>query len=98
MNLFTKSSPLLKNQPSRAFTEFYDRYAPPLWGLILLANLSPSQSEAILINTMLNVWKQVHLPIQSDTYYFPQILRVAYREGLPKNSTLVSTLRQTRHG
>ncbi|GAB3718882.1 hypothetical protein GCM10027592_62100 [Spirosoma flavus] len=89
MEMFTAPSP-------RAFTKFYDKHAPRLWGLILLANLPPSQSETILINTIRKAWKQAQLP-QSDTFSFSQILLIAHQEGLPKNSSLLTTLRQIRH-
>lgn len=97
MNLFLKSTLLPKNQPPCAFTEFYDTYAPRLWGLILLANLPPSQSETILINTLLNAWQQVGQTSPIDDHYLSMILQLAYQEGLPVNAALEMTIRQRHH-
>ncbi|GAB3559855.1 hypothetical protein [Spirosoma fluminis] len=75
------------------FTDFYDTYAPTLWGLILLANLPPSESEAILANTLLKAWNQVTEPDSIDNLCLSNILRIAYIEGLPISPAMATAIR-----
>ncbi|AUD05870.1 hypothetical protein [Spirosoma pollinicola] len=97
MNVFTTPPPHPTKPPPQAFREFYATYAPRLWGFVLLAHLPATQSETILINTVRKAWQQLQSPIQSNTPCFSHILRVAYLEGLPINSSLATAIRQTRH-
>lgn len=70
------------------FTLFYDQYAPKLWGLISLTSLSPSQSEAILINTLTKAWRQSD-PLKP---FLSWLIGLAYQEALP-NAVLGAMLR-----
>ena len=66
-----------------AFAQFYDAYAPPLWGLILTAKLPAQESETILINTMRKAWQQLDQPTLSEKRLFIELIRLAGQEGLP---------------
>ncbi|QKZ13822.1 hypothetical protein [Spirosoma sp. KUDC1026] len=88
-----KILPSPSKQPLSNFTDFYDTYAPTLWGLILLANLPPSESETILANTLLKAWEQIQQPDSIDNYCLANILRIAYIEGLPISPALATAIR-----
>jgi hypothetical protein len=66
-----------------AFAQFYDAYAPKLWGLILAAKLPAQESETILINTISKAWQQVEDPPLSEKQLIVQLIRLACQEGLP---------------
>jgi len=65
------------------FTSFYDTYAAKLWGLILTANLPPSQSEAILINTLIKAWQQFDTHTLGEKHFLTRLVSLANQEGLP---------------
>lgn len=67
----------------QAFIQFYDTYAPKLWGLILLANLSSAQSEAILTRTLIKGWEQLGKDSLRDERVLSILISLARREGLP---------------
>ncbi|QHV96317.1 response regulator [Spirosoma endbachense] len=74
----------LANNNQQSFSDFYDTYAPRLWGIILLAKLPTAQSETILINTLKKAWQQVNQQILPVKPTFVSLLSLAYREGLPR--------------
>jgi hypothetical protein len=65
------------------FKSFYDTYAPKIWGLILLANLPMSQSEAILINTLTKGWKNFNQNRLTQGQVLIMLINLARIEGLP---------------
>ena len=67
----------------QTFMSFYDIYAPKLWGLILEANLSSSQGEAVLTNTFIKAWQQYGPYLLKEKYLLTQLLKIACEEGLP---------------
>lgn len=75
----------LSNPDQQIFTEFYDTYAPRLWGIILLANLPTPQSETILTNTFTKAWRQIRQkpPTKLNVTW---LLSLAYSEGLPRKA------------
>ncbi|SFE28948.1 hypothetical protein SAMN05216167_11269 [Spirosoma endophyticum] len=73
--------PTSKDLPS--FTLFYDQYAPKLWSLIVLANLSTTRSEDILINTMIIAWQQPDSRWPAKKHVLTWLIGLAYTVGLP---------------
>ncbi|GAB4014993.1 hypothetical protein GCM10028808_39080 [Spirosoma migulaei] len=67
----------------RAYTSFYDGYAPKLWGILLLANLPNSQSEEILTRTLTKAWSQRDIHTPTEKHFLGWLLGLACREGLP---------------
>lgn len=67
----------------QAFLSFYDTYAHKLWGLILTAKLPVAKSEIILLNTLTKAWQQIDLSLLKEKYLLAQLLKIAYKEGLP---------------
>ena len=80
MKSFLKK-PSVPVQPS--FASFYDVYAPKLWGLTLMANLTASQSEAILVGTLTKGWQELGQDKLTEPYLLSKLLRIAHGEGLP---------------
>ena len=80
MKSFFKKSSVPDQQ---SFASFYDAYAPKLWGLILRADLTASQSETILINTLTKGWQELGPDRLTEKYSLSKLLNLAYREGLP---------------
>ena len=78
--------PQLRTKNQQAFASFYDAYAPKLWGIILLANLPSSQSETILVNTLLKAWQHPGRKAILEKRAFTWLLGLAYAEGLPANT------------
>lgn len=76
----------LQSANQRAFSLFYDTYAPQLWGCIVRANLPTPQAEVILTNTFLRAWKQLENPAFWQHTRLSHLLNLAYQEGLPKKS------------
>ncbi|GAB4022749.1 hypothetical protein GCM10028808_71190 [Spirosoma migulaei] len=72
----------------QGFRLFYDQYAPKLWGLIILANLSASRSEAILMSTMTKAWQYPNPPWPDKKHVLTWLIGLAYTEGLPTTGLL----------
>ncbi|NID12920.1 hypothetical protein [Fibrivirga algicola] len=71
------------NFDNQSFNVFYERFAPKLWGIILLANLPVAHSEEILIKTMQNAWAERSQHPATDRYYLSRLISIAHAEGLP---------------
>lgn len=67
----------------KTFASFYDRYAPKLWGLIVLAKLPARQSEAMLSNTLMKAWQSPNHHSLTEQKMLRRLLALAGEEGLP---------------
>lgn len=72
------------------FHVFYDTYAPRLWGLLLKAGLSDTESEAILLNTLSHAWPQYNQATIDPRHFFAQLVGIAHQAGLPLSKDLFS--------
>ncbi len=79
--------PLFKPSPARQdereFSVFYATYAPKLWGLMRLANLSPARSESMLVDVLVKAWQHPDRQLAVDKQPVSWLLSLAYAEGLP---------------
>ena len=81
------------------FHIYYDTYAPKLWGILLKAGLSDTESQKILMNTLSTAWPQYNQTTTNQRSFFLQLLRLAHQEGLPLSKELFfPTLVQIRLG
>jgi hypothetical protein len=67
----------------KEFDDFYEVYAPLLWGFILKSNLSQNESEKILCNTFQKAHSLLCAGNETSTNTLSALLRIAYQEGLP---------------
>ncbi|MBO0952956.1 hypothetical protein [Fibrella forsythiae] len=65
------------------YYDFYARYAPKLWSIILLADLPSLQAEVVLANTLIKAWQQQDTYPLTSPYMLSHLIGLAYREGLP---------------
>jgi CheY-like chemotaxis protein len=89
----------LARSNQQAFALFYDTYSPRLWGIILLAKLPAAQAETILINTFKKAWQPLGQHTLRVELTFPDLLTIAYGEGLSREhlqNSLLPKLTKTR--
>ncbi len=80
--LFNKS----QTHGRQTFDAFYARYAPKLWGIILVADLPAAQAQTILVNTFTNAWQHPDCQHNIANHPFGWLVRLACAEGLPTDT------------
>jgi RNA polymerase sigma factor (sigma-70 family) len=80
----------LKAKEERAFSVFYDRYAPTLLGIIVRIVRDPDQAEDLLQDTFVKIWKNIHQYDPNRGRLFTWMLNIA-------RNTALNSLRSTNN-
>jgi RNA polymerase sigma factor (sigma-70 family) len=67
----------LKERSRIAFNDLYDRYAPTLFGIIIEIVGNQPQAEAILRDTFVTIWKNIHLYDPDKGRFFLWLVHIA---------------------
>lgn len=63
--------------------QYYNRYAPAIWGMLVATELPSAQAEQILVNTFIRAWKEKKEQHHRPEAELPWLIGLACRQGLP---------------
>ncbi len=75
-----------------SFSDFYDQYAPKIYGLILKAGYSSKASEELLNTIFLDSWREYENTISNKKHPLLALLRIMCKRLGTKNILRQSTL------